>query len=208
MSAQLYSVRRATVDDLPTLQALWAAMHIPAAGLEARLKEFQVVESDAGAILGALGLEVIERQGRLHSEAFADFALSAELREILWARMQSVAANYGLARVWTAETAPFWKQAGFRCAEPEILKRLPTTWAAIAPADWITLQLRDEVALQSSLDRDFEALRREAAQKTESALRMARFWNYFATGLAIVVAIVVIIFCASLLHHNTALIHR
>jgi N-acetylglutamate synthase-like GNAT family acetyltransferase len=205
MSLPNYHIRRATVDDKPALLALWASMHIPTSDLERRLTEFQVIESGNNQLLGALGMEVIERQGRLHSEAFSDFGLSGELRELLWARMQSVATNYGLARLWTTETAPFWKQTGFRPADDAALKRLPAGWAELASVECFTMLLRDEDVLHTALNRDFDALKLEASQKTEKALRVARFWNYFATGLAIVVAIAVIIFCVSLLKNNSHL---
>src|SRR5580704_8798426 len=112
MNAGLYRVRRATVDDLPVLQSLWASAHLPAAEFERRFTDFQVVESADGALMGAIALEVAGRHGRLHSEAFADFGLADNLRELLWARMQSVAENFGLSRLWIAESAPFWKRNG------------------------------------------------------------------------------------------------
>lgn len=84
--------------------------------LERRLTEFQVVETLDGQLFGALGMEISGRHGRLHSEAFSDFALADVLRPHLWERMQSVATNHGLVRVWTREKTPFWCHSGLHPA--------------------------------------------------------------------------------------------
>ena len=76
----------------------------------------------------------------------ADFALSDTLRPLLWERMEIVAANNGLFRLWTEESAPFWrKHAGFSPAPGETLKRLPEVFGA-AHEKWLALRLRDESA--------------------------------------------------------------
>ena len=45
MTASTNRVRRATLDDLGALKPLWTSMRLPAADLEKRLTEFQVIES-------------------------------------------------------------------------------------------------------------------------------------------------------------------
>jgi N-acetylglutamate synthase-like GNAT family acetyltransferase len=200
MSTDAYHVRRATVDDLGGLVALWNSMHLPAAELERRLTEFQLVESDDGGLLGAMGLEIIERQGRIHGEAFRDFALADRLRDQLWHRLQSVAANHGLARLWTDETAPFWKQHGFQIAAPDTLKKLPPVWAQIG-GDWLTLRLRDEEALRTTLEMDLTRLKEQERQSTDRALRSARALKFIAIAFSIPLAAAVIVFCINLLRH-------
>src|SRR5207248_483320 len=76
MTASTLRVRRATVEDLETLRPLWTSMHLPVAELEPRLTEFQVVENAEGEVMGGIGFEITERQGRLHSEGFTDFAIA------------------------------------------------------------------------------------------------------------------------------------
>jgi N-acetylglutamate synthase-like GNAT family acetyltransferase len=200
-------VRRAVVDDLPNLLALWSAMNLPAADLERRLTEFQVAEDENGGLLGALGMEISNRHGRLHSEAFHDFALADPLREILWARMQSVAANHGLVRLWIAESAPFWKYNGFQPAAPDALKKMPAAWSAYE-SDWLTLPLRDEEALQTSLATDFTKLNEEERRRTEQLLRRARIAKNIGTALAILVAIAGILYCIFLIMHNPNMMRR
>jgi N-acetylglutamate synthase-like GNAT family acetyltransferase len=187
MNQSVFQVRRATVDDLGALRVLWEAMHFPAADLEKRLTEFQVAVAEDGSLLGALGMRISGRHGMLHSEAFSDFALADTLRQLLWARMQSVISNHGLARLWTQETAPFWKQNGFQAADGETLKKLPTAWAT-EETDWLTVQLRDEAALEISLEKEFAKFKAEEKRNLAKALNRNRTLKFVATVLAIILA--------------------
>ncbi len=207
MSPPAFHVRRATIDDLPALLELWRRMDFPILELERRLTEFQLVESAERDLLGALGMEIIERQARLHSEAFVDFALADAMREKLWERMQSLAANRGLARIWHHEAVPFWKQNGFLSATPETLKKLPAPWASLSN-EWLTLQLRDEEALQKSLDADFLLFKQEQQKDIQEVLARARFWKYVAVALSLGVAVVALIFTVYLLINNAARLHH
>jgi N-acetylglutamate synthase-like GNAT family acetyltransferase len=204
MSPSAFRVRRATVDDLPDLRALWEAMHLPAADLERRLTEFQIAESEDGTLLGAVGLEILDRQGNCHSEAFNDFGLADFLREQLWQRIQSLATNHGLARLWTRETAPFWKQNGFTPADPDALKRLPTAWDPSQP-DWLTSRLRDEVALEQSLEHEFSRFKEDEKKQREKASRRARTLKLFATLLAVALAILVLVISFVLIRNRSFL---
>ncbi|HEX3797574.1 MAG TPA: hypothetical protein VH413_02640 [Verrucomicrobiae bacterium] len=207
MSSSNYRVRRATVDDLPHLLALWSAMNFPTADLERHLTEFQLVESDDGGIAGALGIEIVNRYGRLHSEAFHDFSHANIFRDLLWERMQSVAANHGLVRLWTSETAPFWKTNGFQPAPSEVLKKLPQHWA-LQTSDWLTLPLRDEDALQASLATDFSALNQEERQRTEQLLQRARTAKWVGIAIAVLVAIAGIFISVYLIMRNSNALRR
>ena len=193
------------MDDLQGLLALWETMHFPTVELERRLTEFQVVESERRRIVGrALGMEIAGRHGRIHSECFTDFALADALRQQLWERMQSVAANHGLARLWTQETAPFWKHSGFNPANDEALKKLPGQWAAIQP-DWLTLRLRDEEALQISLDKEFARFKEEEQGRRQGMLRRTQTLKSFTTLVAVVLMIIVLVICIYMLLHRNNL---
>jgi N-acetylglutamate synthase-like GNAT family acetyltransferase len=187
MNQSVFHVRRATVDDLGALRALWETMHFSANDLERRLTEFQVAVAEDGSLRGALGMQMSGRHGMLHSEAFSDFALADTLRQQLWARMQSVISNHGLARLWTRETAPFWRQNGFLPADAEALKKFPTTWAT-EPTDWLTVQLRDEAALEISLEKEFARFKEEEKRSMAKALNRGRTLKFVATILAIILA--------------------
>ena len=78
-----YRTRRATVDDLAQLAELWQAAHLPAAELEKQFTDFQVAEDEQGKLAAAIGLHIEGGHGRVHSETFADFALTDALRPAL-----------------------------------------------------------------------------------------------------------------------------
>lgn len=192
MSLPNYEVRRATVDDLAQLVPLWESVRCKEPGLERRVTEFQLVQDDSGRLLGLLGLEQLGRQAKLHSEAFLDFAQADELRELLWARTQSVAHNHGITRIWTAESAPFWTHNGFHPADAEAMKKLPPVWNG-ADTRWLTMAFRDEMEIERSLEREFERLRSEARQDTQKTLKISRALN------VIILIGIIILFTGALL---------
>ena len=100
-------------------------MNFPAEDLARRVTEFQVAESADGQLLGGAGLQIAERQGLIHSEAFTDFALAEQVRPLLWDRLHAVAINRGLLRVWTREAAPFWHHCGLQPPDAAALEKLP-----------------------------------------------------------------------------------
>ncbi|MDB6125727.1 MAG: hypothetical protein JWQ71_4720 [Pedosphaera sp.] len=204
MQPSNYEVRRATVDDLADLIPLWESMHFSTPELEKRLTEFQVARSAEGKLVGAIGIQIDGRHGRLHSEAFNDFAVADHLRQLLWTRMQSIAQNHGLVRLWTQETAPFWKQSGFQLAIAEVLPRLPMGWAS-PDNDWLTLQLRDEQAVEASLDKEFARFMESEKQRTQGMFRQARTLKQVAMLVAVLLAFVVIIISVYMLKNRGAL---
>ncbi len=194
-------MRRATVDDLDSLVELWEAMNFPAAQLERRLTDFQVVAAADGRLLGALALQITGRHGRLHSEAFRDFALADALRHQLAARMQAVAANHGLVRLWTQETAPFWRQFGMLPPDLAVAQKLPDVWGAL-PGNWLSLQLRDEAALEISLDQEFSRLKEAEQKNSAKVLSQARTLKTFVTVIAFIFVGVLLALSAYVLVKN------
>ena len=121
MSPQTLRIRRATVDDRAALKIIWASMRLPADELEKRLTEFQVVENAEGGVVGALGIQILRQHALLHNESYSDFAVADAARELFWERIQKLAANHGVFRVWTQERSPFWKSFGFQPPAAEVL---------------------------------------------------------------------------------------
>jgi len=153
MSSAQFQARRATVDDLPRLKQLWAMMRLPEGDLERQLTDFQVVTDATGQVVGGVALQMNSKHARIHSEAFEDFSLAELARPALWNRMQNLAANHGLFRLWTQEQSPFWSRNGFQPAPEDALERMPTAWDR-ASKGWLTLKLKDEETL-ASLDKEF-----------------------------------------------------
>ena len=207
VSSSKYRVRRATLDDIGQLMAVWEAMHYATDDLARRITEFQVAEGPDGKVLGAVGLQIAERQGRIHSEGFSDFALADHLRPLLWDRVHAVATNHGLLRVWTREQAPFWNHCGLLKADAEALEKLPALWRGPA-SDWLTLKLRDDVEAVLSVDKEFALFMQSEKERTEKVFQQARTLKTFATVVAFLLLIAVVGWGVSLFLRNPGLLHR
>jgi len=207
MSSPPYRVRRATLDDIGQLSALWQSMHLAADGLSKRVTEFQVAESAEGKLLGAVGLQIAERQGRVHSEAFTDFSLAEQLRPLLWERLHAVATNHGLLRLWTQEQAPFWNHCGLLKAEAGALEKLPAAWRG-QNSGWLTLKLKDDLETVTSLDKEFTMFMESEKQRTARAFQHAKVLKAVATLLAFAVMVLVLAGAFILLRKNPHLLGR
>ena len=205
MSASSYRVRRATLEDVAALTELWNTMNFPSAELAKRTMEFQLAEDSSGKLLGAVGIQIAEKQGRIHSEAFGDFALADQLRPLLWDRLQSIANNHGLLRVWTDEKAPFWSHCGLAKADAEALQKLPVLWRGQV-GDWLTLKLRDDIAAVMSADKEFAMFMAAEKEKTERTMQQAKLLKLVATLVSLGLVLVVFIGAFILLKRNPRLL--
>ncbi len=207
VSTSNYRVRRATLDDIGQLTTFWESMHYPVFALAKRVTEFQVAEGADGKLLGGVGLQIAERQGLVHSEAFGDFALAEQLRPLLWDRLHAVATNHGLLRIWTQEPAPFWNHCGLAKADAEALQKLPMLWRG-PTSGWLTLKLKDDVEMVMSLDKEFALFMQSEKQRTERVFQQARMLKTIATLIALVVLIAVAAWGVSVFMRNPQLLHR
>src|SRR5258706_14194863 len=114
-----HQVRRATLDDLRALVALWQVAGLPALELEKHFTDFQVVARTDGPLIGAIGLHVQGHQGKLDSEAFFHPEQEEGFRPQIWDRIQTVSRNHGLTRLWTHGPYAFWRRCGFAEAKAE-----------------------------------------------------------------------------------------
>jgi N-acetylglutamate synthase-like GNAT family acetyltransferase len=193
-------IRRANVDDLPALHQLWTAAQLPADELENRLTEFQVVEAD-GNFAGAFGVQIIRDQLRFYAEDFADFSIADAARELFWERIQTLAANHGVFRVWTQETSPFWSHWGFQAATPEMLERLPEEWKRL-DGRWLTLELKNEDAIKAALGEQFSGAMDFDKQQTALVAARARKLRIFITIFFFAIAAVCFAVVIFLLMHR------
>ena len=170
------------MDDLEQLKVVWTAAALPAAELEKRFTEFQVAQSPEGRIVGAIGLQIAATDGRIHSETFPDFALSDTLRPLLWQRLETMARNHGLFRLWTTEPAPFWKKdVGFTLAS------LPPPEAfAAAQGPWLAVLLKEETADPNLIEAQFALFREAEKAKREKLLQSAAALKTIGTVIALV----------------------
>jgi hypothetical protein len=182
-------------------------MQYPVFALAKRVTEFQVAEGADGKLLGAVGLQIAEKQGLVHSEAFGDFALADQLRPLLWDRLHAVATNHGLLRIWTQEQAPFWNHCGLVKADEEALQKLPMLWRGPS-SGWLTLKLKDDVEGVLSLDKEFALFMESEKQRTNRVFHQARTLKTIATLIALAVLIAVAAWGVSIFLRNPHLLPR
>jgi N-acetylglutamate synthase-like GNAT family acetyltransferase len=190
MNSPAYRVRRANVDDFNALKALWTSMNFSPADLEKRLTEFQIAEDADGKIVGAIGFQFLQRQGLIHSEAFTDFAVADHVRPLLWGRIQSLATNHGVARLWTRENAPFWTHNGLQPADDNALERLPEAWNRASPG-WLTLRLKDEAVILS-LDKELALFKEAEKKSTAETLAHAHKVKLIVTTIGVIIALALV----------------
>ncbi len=186
MNPQTFHIRRATVADRETLKELWAAMRLPADDLEKRLTEFQVVENPGGEVVGAIGILFSRQHALLHNESYSDFAVADAARHLFWERLQTLAAHLGVFRVWTQERSPFWKSYGFQPPTAEMFTRLPAEWKNDFDGGWLTLELKNEDAINAALEKQTANL--IAAGKME-AVRISEKARTFKTLTTIITVV-------------------
>jgi N-acetylglutamate synthase-like GNAT family acetyltransferase len=199
-SSQLF-IRRATTDDRESLKSLWRSMLLPADELEKRLTEFQVAEAADGQLLGAIGIQIVRQHAWLHNESYLDFGHADAARQLFWNRIQTLASNHGVFRLWTQESSPFWSQLGFRPANAARLADLPPEWQS-AKGEWFVLQLKDEQAIINALDKDFAAFMSMERLKTERTYEQARTLKTIITVIGFTIAILCFIVVGYLLIHR------
>jgi N-acetylglutamate synthase-like GNAT family acetyltransferase len=186
-------VRRATTDDLPALKNIWRAMQLPADDLEKRLTEFQVVENADGEVLGAIGIQLSKTQARFHNEGYSDFSIADAARHLFWERIQTLASNHGIFRLWTQEASPFWKNFGFHPANAEIFLRLPDEWKN-ANEKWLTLELKNEAVINAALKNQFAGFMDDEKKQTARVAAQARTLRTIVTVVCFIIGILGISF--------------
>ena len=195
-------VRRANVDDLPILKRLWEEMRLNPDTLESRLTEFQVVENLESEVLGTIGILIQNQHALLHSEGYSDFSVADPARDLFWDRIQTLASNHGVFRLWTREQSPFWKKFGFHPANPEVLARLPASWQDEEPGIWLTHELKDETQINAALARHSDQLQAQEAIQLESISKKVRSLNLFITIAGFTIGVVGIAWAVYLMIHR------
>jgi len=207
MTPQTLRIRRATVDDRAALNAIWSAMRLPPDELEKRLTEFQVVENAGGEVVGAIGIQFSKQHALLHSEGYSDFGVADAARQLFWERIQTLAANLGVFRVWTQERSPFWKSFGFQPPATEILDRLPEEWRNEFAGGWLTLQLKNEEVITAALEKQFAGFMAEEKKETDRMAEKARNLRTAITVIGFAIGIIGIIVAAYLFLHRSPFSH-
>jgi N-acetylglutamate synthase-like GNAT family acetyltransferase len=199
-SSQSLNIRRATAEDLDALKVIWSSMRLPAEDLGRRLTEFQVVEV-GGQVAGAIGFQIVRSAALLHSEGYADYSVADAARNLFWQRIQALASNHGVFRLWTQENSPFWLRWGFQPADDEALARLPDEWKS-AGEKWFTLELKNEAVITAALKNQFAGFMDDEKKRTAQVSAQARTINTVITIAGFAIGILGIGFAIYLFVHR------
>jgi N-acetylglutamate synthase-like GNAT family acetyltransferase len=202
MNPQTLRIRRATVDDRDALKSLWASMRLPPDELEKRLTEFQVVENSDGEVFGAIGIQFSRQHALLHSEGYSDFSVADVARNLFWQRVQILAANHGVFRIWTQERSPFWKSYGFQPPAAEILARLPEEWKNEFDGGWLTFQLKNEEVIAAAFEKNFMPFMAGEKSETRKISEKAKTINTIVTIAGFAIGILCIVIAIYLFVHR------
>lgn len=181
MTASDFRIRRATVDDLPTLRTLWVQSGLQPMDLDKRVTEMQVAETPEGQIAGALGLKIERLHGQIHSEIIVDPAHEVALREAFWQRLQILARNHGLFRLWTGLAAPHWTRLGFKTPTDKEREKMPASFGA--SPEMFALALKEDSPEGLSVEKEFELFTQAQKIETERLMQQAQSFRKFAYAL-------------------------
>lgn len=196
-AAPHYVTRRATVEDLPQLIPLWQLEQLPAAELEKRFTEFQVVADDAGQVLAAMGIRINGADGLLHSEAIAKPEFADALRDLLWKRLQVTIRNHALERLWTQLSFPYWRELDFKPAIAEQLASMPAQFRN-DDGTW-HLKLLPAASATAVAEREFARLKLVQQEETARMQERVRWVKRIALGVTVVVFLLVIVWAVTLM---------
>ena len=182
MSAAGLKIRRVHVGDLNELRAVWRAAGIYSLELEKRFTEFQIVINEKADIIASFGINAQGKEAHVHSESYAPDAPREEIRELIWKRVQTLAENRGLMRLW-ADDQEFWKQQGFEKPQEKVLKRGIELFGS-AMERRLTLQLRDEEDLHKLAEAQFELFQQTSQAERERILSQGNFYKNVAVAVA------------------------
>ena len=206
MTETRFVARRATVEDLPQLMALWRLEQLPAEALEKRFTEFQVVSADAGQVLAVVGLQIIGAQGWLYGEAMAKPELADRFHDLLWNRLQIIIQNHALERLWTQMTGVFWRDRGFKRATEEQLKLRPAAFQG-TEGEWHVATLRAANA-SAALEREFAEIKALQSREKERMRERVRWMKRLALGVSVFVFLLVVVWAVVMLKFGPKLFQR
>jgi N-acetylglutamate synthase-like GNAT family acetyltransferase len=198
--------RRATIEDLPQLTPLWVLERLPVDDLERRFTEFQVVVDGDSQVLGTVGLQISANHGLLHGEAIAKPELADQVRELLWNRIQMVARNHSLDRIWSHMNTPFWRKTGFRAATEDELEAMPESLGE--KRNMFLLPLREGEGSAEAIEKQFAMLRALHEEESQQLQRRVSAVKKLALVLTVVVAFLVIAFAVVALKYGPKFLQR
>ena len=193
MVLEKLTLRRATLDDLDQLRALWVIAKLPVEDFEKRFTEFQVAVDENDLIVATMALYHTKQQGLVHSEIYYDLEWEPALRAKLWQRVLVLAKNYGVLRLWTQSSVSFWREQGWKDPDFKALQAMPPLFGH-PHSGWLTLPLIN--ASIASVEKQLEVFAQAQRESREQSQEQARRLKVLATGLVIAITLGVLVLAA------------
>lgn len=205
MTDKQFVTRRATVEDLPQLIALWRLERLPET-LEKRFTEFHLVADAEGRVLATIGIQLAGTQGLLHSESIGMAEMSDALRTLLWERLQVIIKSNSLERLWTQLDSHYWRELAFQRPTPEQLKALPAKFAhGERPWSIKSLCAADANAV---LEREMAEIRALQQREVARAQQRVKTMKRVALVVTVVVCLIGVAFLIALMKYGPQLFNR
>jgi hypothetical protein len=132
--------------------------------------------------------------------------LADEARDLLWKRIQMMARNHSLDRIWTRLNAPFWRNLGFRLATADEAEAIPEAFGE--PAGIHLLPLRQGDASADAIEKQFAMLRALNERESEQLQRRVGVIKKLAIALTIMVSLLVVAFAVVALKYGPKFLQR
>lgn len=186
--------RRATIDDLESLLELWNHAGLPGQELEKYLTEFQIVaDPEDGRFLGSIGLMAASpTDGLIHTEVMSPGAPADAVRQALWRRLEIVARNQGLHRLWTQEDDDYWQTVGFAPASTGEIATMPAP-IRTTDAPWQLNQLVQADRAQQLVNEQMAIWDASRLQEREHLLLTISHVRTFALVFVSLVTVVILL---------------
>ncbi len=187
MSAAGFKIRRVHVGDLNELRAVWRATGVYSLELEKRFTEFQIISNEKADIVASFGVHAQGKEAHIHTESYAPDAPREEIRELIWKRVQTLAENRGLMRLW-ADDQDFWKKRGFAKPGEKVLKKGIELFGSTMERR-LTLQLREEADIHKLAEAQFELFQQSSQAERERILNRGNLYKNIALAVAALVVL-------------------
>ena len=188
MSEETFRIRRATLEDLPTLRGLWQTALFSVPELERSLTSFYLVEGEDGRISGALGFESKGEDAVIRHVAWTHPDAGRRAAPALVEPLHRLARNRCLHRIWIENPGRLWEADA-----PELHDGVPPD--AVVPSwsgsrkewkVWYLVHPDQENRIRAEFSRFRE-------DRDEERMRVRRFARQVIGGLWLVLSLICVL---------------
>ena len=174
MSPTSVSCRRASIDDLSSIEQLARRCDVDPTSVSRRLTDFHLLIDSAGLIQAAIGLQVAGQHARWYRWLSAPEQDEASLNHMKAPMMKVFEANQ-ITHLWTTEKERRPEWLSFEPPSPDIAAQRPAAFPN-SKDPWLHQRLREPVESVIHLEQQLQLF--QEAQRRDSAARLAKLKWY------------------------------